>query len=313
MAQVQTSPLSPSGPACGTSQWNSDLAAARDRTPFDDVTMHDYQLNDAEVNSQPTWARLSVIAAFAEAAALNAAEVVVSCFGRGTRLWMTEFNYGGKATFLPDLYDGAIHGMYLVGRWIAAVNRNDVFEAVNFHAALSANGVAWDSAVGVVRVQVDWTAKPVPRIQAANVTGTGQVLAHVASLARGASRMAGLQVLSGPSLTFAVAGRADLPCITGAAFLDSSSLVLINRCNDATTAVIAFPAPLGSRANVTFYAGSDPGGAAPLPDPSEPLPWRSGPLAPLTNLTATVGPAANGSVPVTVTLPDLGLAIISFS
>jgi hypothetical protein len=48
--------------------------------------------------------------------------------GRRLPVWHTEFNYGilpgAKPGFLPDLEFGALHGIFHVGRILAAINSN---------------------------------------------------------------------------------------------------------------------------------------------------------------------------------------------
>ena len=113
----------------------------------------------------------------------------------------------------------------------------------------------------------------------ARVTGTGQLVAHLAARALAMETMHAVNATGGPMRHFATdtdGPLGDQPCVQAAAFRSSTATVfaVLNICKQAITMAIG----MGSGTAVV-YDLLDKGGKAPLPTEPDKFPWPSGPLA----------------------------------
>jgi len=315
---------------CGDN-WNQQL---RDNLPegITDVTMHDYSIGNSSVQRvEGEWQKVAYTLAYSSVVLAKAAEGARKCFGKDVRIWQTEYNYAAgngegfghnHGPLFPGKTNGTIHGAYLVSRMLAAVN-DPTYRTMNIMCALAVSGVGWGGHSGIVGLDVDFEAKPAPRVRSAVVTGMAQVYAHLAYLAapsEGTVSMAGLQQAdgTGPRLNLTILGDSGIPCLEGAVFMSAAapggpgrvSPVLINRCPEAVVAMVG--APLGGAASaeyeghVTTYDTSDEGGSSPLPSKDAPFPWPG----PLRKTTST---RVQGLLPFAIEVPALGVVMASLS
>lgn len=312
---------------CGNS-WNQDLKGVLPST-IRDVTMHDYSISNASVQKiEGDWQKLSYIMAYSDATMSIASTGARQCFGDDVSIWQTEYNYAGgdgsgfgnsHNPLLGDRVNGTIHGIYLVSRMLHAV-ADPTYKAVDFMCALAVEGVAWGGHSGIVGLEVDWEAKPVPKVTQANATGMAQIYAHLAFLAAGSEgtvAMAGLvqPAGSGPLLNVTVAKASNLPCMQGALFLGSApaggapssyGVAIVNRCPEDISATLPLPpstAAASYSGTVAIYDTQDEGGTVPMPSASEPFPWANGPLQ------KTKAVFVSGAFPQTITVPALAMVM----
>ena len=137
----------------------------------------------------------------------------------------------------------------------------------------------------------------------ARVTGTGQLVAHLAARALAMETMHAVNATGGPTRHFATDVHdplGDQPCVQAAAFRSSAAAVfaVLNICQQA----IAMAVGAGAGTAVV-YDLLDVGGKAPLPTEPDKFPWPSGPLV------ATQARLAGG----VYTAPPLSFAIVETS
>jgi len=273
----------------GMQPWNK--AAAKYAHLFDAVTIHKYSPGANDVSGFDAEDLPGIIAGWGDVVSAQIAEHLRDYFP-GKAVWRTEFNYPGwnGGPPLPELQNGALHGIYWASNVLAAVERynwNVPIRAVLLHALESQDGITWDADAGVVRVSND--ANDVERVR---INGIGQIFAHVS---RAALQLAGgdMHPVLAPNdscgaLAHTVDGVSGLKCVQAVEIRPRAAghslvFLLLNKCGAQTIhmdASVGTGSRTGWQLEATKYKADDVGGWAPLPSDPAVLPWTSGPLSP---------------------------------
>ena len=250
--------------------WNAALAQHRDL--YDAVTVHKYSPSNKTIAALPESERLSALAGWgAESYRSIASELLVD-WPDGIEVWRTEYNYPswGSGYPLPELANGALHGMYWASNVLSAIsytlatNYSKVkFPVVMLHLMIDQIGVGWGARSGIVRVA------GAGDVEAMRVNGLAQIFSHFARVSS-AGMVWPLAPSKGCGMT-TIRGFPATECLMGALF--DSHVVVLNRCSGNETSTL----PVAVRSSLR-YSASDAGGWGPLPDDPDILPWSTGPL-----------------------------------
>lgn len=284
--------------------WNQQVAANLGDL-VDAVTLHDYSLNANMVSHLGATQQLSFVAAYSDAVVRKVAQAIPKLFSSSTRVLMTEFNMSPKNPPMPAYINGAPHGFFWASRFIAAANRPELFDVLQYHVLASVEGEAWDSKTGVWYTDGN---KP-SSLGATQINGVGQIFAHVSAVVQahgtifpsdiGSTGTLGVRPLGfqlpclqalavghaqagGPGFRTLQSQRPDLMGASGRGF------VVINRCDRPVTTTLQLGGETSSSCAATTYAGDDMGGLANLPPAGAAFPW-SGPLKPTTSTHKAAG------------------------
>lgn len=243
-------------------------------------------------------------------------------------IWQTEFNYGlDKTWFLPQLEFGALHGMFHAARIIAAVNLSPQVQSLQFQTLVHPLNYTVGQAACHRAMPVTRMSNLTDRPDLAMVSGTAQVVAHLAALAmgNGGRRMVPVTVEGGDSTTGPWVLGATQPCLQAAAFVDpngtlvGAAVAILNVCNANVTSVCVHLPPrlfagrdggeedvsVSVSVRTTTYSAADRGGWAPLPSDPQQHPWATGPLHPVERAWQfTAGE------PVTLTMDAVSLTLL---
>jgi hypothetical protein len=289
-----------------TAAWNRGLRPYA--SIFDGVSQHGYAPTHLEIKDVPESQRVTFVAGYSRAVARQEVRMLRAQVGRADMpVWQTEFGFGldnASQCVVRDYMFGALHGAFHAARILSAINEPGTFGAITMETFVFPLPDDEKSRSD------DWCGMPAGRLRPADpnrpdearVSGTGQLVSHLAARALAATAMHAVRVTDSPMAPLPILGE-DQPCVQAAAFSQadgSVALALLNICNQTV------PCDLGDinggsgghrqAVSASVYslldAGTGGGWAALPADPSA-LPWAA-PLRPK-QLTPSEDDAASSS------------------
>ena len=272
-------------------RWNRDLRPHAHL--FDGISQHDYLPAHRDIAPIPEEERVTFVAGYSRALVRDQVAVMRSQVGRNLSMWQTEFGFGldnQSQCVMRKYIFGALHGAFHASRIFEAINAPGSLGAVTMETFVFPN----PNNIPQPNRTDDWCGMPAGsltptpnRPDLARVSGTGQLVSHLAARALASSGMHAVQVEHGPLTTISILGEQQ-PCLQAAAFSHNgtvTTMALLNICNHSTSYSLRGMASIAASGEVsaTTYSLLDTGeagGWAPLPEKPGAFPWSSGPLRP---------------------------------
>lgn len=258
---------------------------------FDGISQHDYAPRHRDIVNVPEGERVTFVAGYSRALTRHQVAVMRSQVGRNLSMWQTEFGFGldNQSQCVTRKYIfGALHGAYHASRIFEAINSPGTLGAVTMETFVYPNPDPQPNRTD------DWCGMPAGSLKStpnrpdlARVSGTGQLVSHLAGRALASSSMHAVRVDHVPLTTISILGEQQ-PCLQAAAFsvIDTATTIaLLNICNRSISYRLSgmVNTALSGKVSTTTYSlldAGESGGWAPLPENADVFPWSSGPLRP---------------------------------
>ena len=286
-------------------EWNGIITKPEHRPHYDAFILHHYVMRKGRLDPFSDEAsRRKAFLALPQVTLERGARLIAERYGP-IPMWITEYNvigYYGPAggdsesdQWMKATRDTAWNALYQAGFWLTGLARPDAIEILNHHS--------------VTNTDLGWgLGEPVSETEA-NITGTGQLFAHLSWLAARHDTMHPLEIEGNPSLGLDIEGEPGARALHGAALAaeDRTTWLVMNRGADPVTVTLG-SGTASTRLDITRYDATSPCEAlAGIRLDPDARPWEQGPCTPHVETRPIESSGA-----VTVQLPPYSLTILSF-
>jgi len=284
--------------------WNGYITKPGHRPHYDAFVLHHYVMRKGRLDPFDDEAsRRAAFLALPQVTLERGARLIAERYGP-IPMWITEYNvigYYGPAggdsesdRWMKATRDTAWNALYQAGFWLTGLARPDAIEILNHHS--------------VTNTDLGWgLGEPVSETEA-NITGTGQLFAHLSWLAAEHDTMHPLEITGNLPLGLEIEGESGARALHGAALVAEgrTTVLVMNRGNHSIPVTLE-AATSASRLELTRYEATSPCEAlARIRLDSDARPWEQGPCTPHAE---TRSPARPGLA--RVDLPPHSLTILS--